>query len=71
MTRPPNSGSGNSRNGLQIHQVNVNGVTTGYQLMNGSSQLKFTSDIMMMPITFNDVDFASRTWDLPQVFHWA
>ena len=60
---PPNPGSGNALNGLQIHQVNVNGVTTGYQLMNGSTQLKFTPGIMM-PISFKNVDFASRTWDL-------
>ena len=54
---------GNALNGLQIQQVNVDGVTTGYQLMNGTKQLKFTGDIIM-PITFTDVHFAARKWDL-------
>ena len=62
---PPNPGVGNALNGLQIDQVTSGTppVVTGYQLMNGSNVLASTSDTTM-PICFNNVSFASRTWDI-------
>ena len=53
---PPNPGRGNALNGLQIQAVysGTPPVITGYQLMNGSSQLKFYSGTQM-PVLFNDV----------------
>ena len=53
---PPNSGVGNALNGFQIQQVTSGTppVVTGYQLMNGSSQVKFYSGTQM-PVIFNDV----------------
>ena len=62
---PPNSGRGNALNGLQIQPVYTGTppVITGYQLMNGASQLKFYSGTQM-PVTFNDVHFASMDWYL-------
>ena len=60
---PPNPGVGNALNGLQIQPVTSGTppVITGYQLMNGSSQLKFYPGTQM-PVTFNNVQFASRDW---------
>ena len=62
---PPNPGVGNALNGLQIQPITSGTppVITGYQLMNGSSQVSSTSDTTM-PISFDDVQFASRTWDI-------
>lgn len=60
---PPNPGIGNALNGLKIRPVysGTPPVITGYQLMNGASLLKQTTDTTM-PITFNDVLFASNFW---------
>jgi hypothetical protein len=62
---PPNPGAGNALNGLQIQQVTSGTppVVTGYQLMNGASQVGSTTDTTM-PISFTAVEFASRTWDI-------
>ncbi|HKY42305.1 MAG TPA: hypothetical protein VJM50_04380 [Pyrinomonadaceae bacterium] len=63
---PPNSGVGNALNGLQIQPVfnsNTPPAITGYNLMNGSNLLSSTSSTSM-PISFNNVNFASRTWDI-------
>lgn len=62
---PPNPGAGNALNGLQIQQVTSGTppVVTGYQLMNGASEVGSTSDTTM-PISFTDVSFASKTWDI-------
>ena len=62
---PPNPGVGNALNGLQIQPITSGTppVITGYQLMNGSSQVSSTTDTTM-PISFDDVEFASRTWDI-------
>ena len=53
---PPNPGIGNVLNGLQIQPVYSGAppVIAGYQLMNGSSQLKFCPGTQM-PVVFNDV----------------
>jgi len=60
---PPNSGRGNALNGLQIQQVTSGTppVVTGYQLMNGASQLKFYPGTQM-PVVFNNVQFAQLDW---------
>ena len=62
---PPNPGVGNALNGLQIQPVYTGTppALTGYNLMNGSTVLASTSSTAM-PICFNNVSFASRTWDI-------
>ena len=65
---PPSPGVGNALNGLQIQQLTSGTppVVTGYQLMNGSNQLSSTSDTTM-PISFDNVSFAHRTWNLTDI----
>lgn len=60
---PPNPGAGNALNGLQIQPVTSRGVITGYQLMNGSSEVSSTSGTTM-PISFDDFPFANRNWNV-------
>jgi hypothetical protein len=62
---PPNPGVGNALNGLQIVPVlgGTPPVITGYQLVNGANVLASSSSTSM-PVCFNSVSFASRTWDI-------
>jgi len=62
---PPNPGAGNSLNGLKIEPV-FNGAPpqiVGYQLVNGVNVVASTGDTTM-PISFDDVTWASKTWDI-------
>ena len=75
-------GAGNALNGLQIQQLtdpNNPNVPYGYQLMNGSSLLQANGGVVM-PIQFLNVQFASRAWNLTDIYvtpgvngsgHWA
>ena len=66
---PPNPGVGNALNGLKIQPVysGTPPVITGYQLMNGTNLLQANGGTVM-PIQFLGVQFASRTWNLTNIF---
>ena len=62
---PPNPGVGNALNGLKIVPVlgGTPPVITGYQLVNGANVLASSSSTSM-PVCFNSVSFASRSWNI-------
>ena len=65
---PPNSGVGNALNNLHIQPVyntSTPPAITGYNLTNanGSNVLSSVSSTSM-PICFNNVTFASQTWNI-------